>query len=203
MSDVSSRSRSTWSISQLRQNFCMEVCIMIEGRTIYLRPLSPSDIPVWAAWFNDPNVTEHMNKGAVPNTETAQAEFLAQLARSKTDVQFAIVAKGEDCLIGTIGIHKIDWIHRHGSISILVGDKAYWGRNIGTEAVELIVRHTFTKLNLHRLTAGMWSSNPGSRACFEKNGFLLEGTLRESFFRNGLYVDEHVMGLLRSEWESR
>ena len=175
---------------------------MIEGRTIYLRALTPVDIPVWASWFNDPDVTEHMNKGAFPNTETAQAEFLAQLSKSKTDVQFAIVTKEDGRLVGTIGIHKIDWIHRHGSISILVGDKAYWGRSIGTEAIELIVRHGFTKLNLHRLSAGMWASNEGSRRSFEKNGFHVEGTLRESFFGRGSYVDEYVMGLLKREWES-
>jgi diamine N-acetyltransferase len=47
----------------------------------------------------------------------------------------------------------------------------------------------------------MWGSNMGSRACFEKNGFKLEGTLRESFFYRGTYVDEYILGLLRREWE--
>ena len=175
---------------------------MIEGKTIFLRPFTTADIPVWAAWFNDPSVTEHMNKGAFPVAEHAQLEFFQNLSSSRTDTQLGIVLKEDNLLIGTIGIHKIDWIHRHGAISIVLGAKQCWGRGLATEAVGLIVRHAFTKLNLHRLTAGMWGSNMGSRACFEKNGFTLEGTLRESFFYRDTYVDEYILGLLRSEWEA-
>lgn len=142
-----------------------------------------------------------MNKGAFPNTETAQEKFLAELSRSSADLQFAIVAKQNDRLIGTIGIHEIDWIHRHGSISVVIGEKASWGQGLGSEAVSLIVRHAFRKLNLHRLTAGMWSSNLHCRSCFGKNGFQLEGTLRDSYFFDGRYVDHWVLGLLRDTWE--
>ena len=173
---------------------------MIEGKTIFLRPLTTEDIPVWAAWFNDPEVTEHMNKGMFPVAEHSQLEFFQGLSQSRTDVQLGIVLKEDNLLIGTIGIHKIDWIHRHGAISIVLGAKQSWGRGLATEAVGSIIRHAFTKLNLHRLTAGMWGSNIRSRACFEKNGFTLEGTLRESFFYRDSYVDEWILGLLRSEW---
>ena len=158
---------------------------MIEGTTIYLRPLGEADIPLWASWFNDPDVTMHMNKGAFPNSELAQREFLAQLSRSTSDLQLGIVVKENDRLIGTIGLHEIDWIHRHASISVVIGEKAYWGQNLGTQAVGIIVKHAFRKLNLHRLTAGMWSSNLHCRSCFGKNGFQLEGTLRDSYFFDG------------------
>jgi RimJ/RimL family protein N-acetyltransferase len=65
-----------------------------------------------------------------------------------------------------------------------------------------MVAHAFEKLNLHKVTAGMWASNVGSRRAFEKNGFRLEGTLRESFWAGDRFVDEWRLGLLRSEWEA-
>ena len=46
--------------------------------------------------------------------------------------------KKSDKLVGTIGIHNIDWIHRRGSISLLIGNRDYWGQNLGAEAVEML-----------------------------------------------------------------
>ena len=176
---------------------------MIEGKRITLRPLFPSDVSLWADWFNDPVVTEHMNKGAFPNTQARQVEFLENLSSSSRDVQYGIVIKKSDKLVGTIGIHNIDWIHRRGSISLLVGNRDYWGQNLGAEAVEMLVSHAFLKMNLHRLDAGMWSSNIAARRCFEKNGFLFEGTRSEYYYPRTGYVDKWVFGLLKPDWESR
>lgn len=174
---------------------------MMEGKRIYLRPFVKSDIPIWFEWFNDPLITEHMNKGVFPNTELAQEAYFNYLSKSKNDVQLAIILKENDSLIGIIGIHKIDWIHRHGDVSIVIGDRKQRSKGLATEAIALIVKHAFTKMNLRKLTAGMPSSNEASRKCFERNGFMLEGTRRQHFFYNGTYVDIHMLGLLREEWE--
>lgn len=173
----------------------------IDGEKIYLRPFTKSDIPIWVDFFNDSIVTEHMNKGAFPNTELEQEEFFNSLSKSRSDVQLAVVLKENDALIGIVGIHKIDWIHRHGDVSIVIGDTEYWGKGGATEAVALIAKHAFQKLNLRRLTAGTWASNIASRKCFEKNGFVLEGLFREHYFYKGTYVDCNRLGLLRSDWE--
>jgi len=173
----------------------------ISGKTLYLRALTRKDIPVWFDWFNASTVTDHMNKGAFPNTESLQENFFNDLSRSNTDIQLAIAVKENDALVGVVGIHKIDWIHRHGDISIVVGEKEYWGKGIASEAISLIVKHAFLKLNLYKLTAGMWSSNASSKRCFEKNGFVLEGTLKEQFWYKDSYVDEYRLGLLRRTWQ--
>lgn len=184
----------------IRENFMGNY--LCEGKRIGLRVLCEADISLWHAWFNDPAVTEHMNKGAFPVSAVSQEEHLQRISRSTTDVQLAIVSKESDTLIGIIGIHKIDWLHRHGDVSIVIGDPACWGQGKAAEAIALIVRHAFAKLNLHKLTAGMWSSNQSSRRCFEKNGFVHEGTVRQQFFFKDRFVDEIRLGLLRSEWEA-
>ncbi|MBI3126017.1 MAG: GNAT family N-acetyltransferase [Candidatus Tectomicrobia bacterium] len=176
---------------------------LLEGGKVFLRALTRADIPVWHAWFNSAEVTEHLNKGAFPVTEEAQADYLAHLSKSRADVQLGIGAKEGGQLIGVIGIHKIDWVHRHGDISIVIGDSRWWGKGAATEAIGLMVRHGFEKLNLHKLTAGMWATNEGSRRGFERNGFVLEGTLRQSYFHKTGYVDEWRLGLLRAEWEAK
>lgn len=175
--------------------------VFLEGDRIALRILMPEDLSVWHAWFNDAEVTDAMNKGIFPNTRQAQEDYLRELAKSKTDLQLAITTKEGGELVGVIGIHKIDWLHRRGDISIIIGEKKAWGKNYGTEAIDLMVKHGFERMNLHKITAGMWSSNEGSRRSFEKVGFVLEGTLRENYFRGDSYHNEYRYGLLRSEWE--
>jgi RimJ/RimL family protein N-acetyltransferase len=177
--------------------------VFLTGGRVLLRSLVPGDLSAWYAWFNDGEVTGAMNKGIFPNTFEAQRDYLRHLMESNTDLQLAITPKDESRLVGVIGIHKIDWLHRRGDISIVVGDRQSWGKGYGTEAIELMVRHGFERMNFYKITAGMWSSNEGSRRSFEKAGFVLEGTLRENYFRGGGYQDEYRYGLLRRDWESR
>ena len=175
----------------------------LEGKRIYLRSFCKADIPIWFDWFNDPHITAYMNKGIFPNTELIQEEHFNFISKSKNDLQLAIILKEHDQLIGTIGIHEIDWIHRQGDVSILIADKSQWGNRIATEAISLIVQHAFIKMNLKRLTAGMAVKNEGAKKCFENNNFILEGTRRKHRFCQGEYVDIYLLGLLREEWEQK
>ena len=36
---------------------------------------------------------------------------------------------------------------------------------------------------------------------YEKTGFVHEGALRQSIYRNGRYIDALLMSMLRSEWD--
>lgn len=163
-----------------------------------------TDIGLWYGWFNDQDVTDAMNKGIFINTVEAQEVHFKRVMSSREDIQFMVDVETDDGrhrIVGTIGIHKIDWVHRRGDVSVVVGDKDFRGKGVATEAIRLIVRHGFIKMNLRKLTAGMWASNTGSIRAFEKNGFALEGTLRENFHHRGIYVAEFRYGLLRPDWE--
>lgn len=175
----------------------------IEGTLIYLRPFSRQDISTWFNWFNDPLVTEHMNKGAFPNTEVAQEEYFHSLSKSKNDIQMAIAMKKDNHLVGCIGIHKIEWLHRRGDMSIVIGNRECWGKGIASEAIGLMTTHAFMKLNLNKLTAGVWATNTSSKKAFKKNGFIEEGILRQNFFYQGKYVDDIKLGIVREEWVGR
>lgn len=173
----------------------------MEGESLYLRGFEPSDLETWYQWFNNPEVTDLMNKGYYPNTIDTQTAFFQKLKESRFDIQLAIVTKEDNTLTGTIGLHRIDWIHRHGDVSVLVGNPRAFGRGIGTQAIGLICALAFRHLNLHKLTAGMWAPNHACRKSFEKNGFIHEGTLKEQFFYKGGWVDEFRYGLIRDSWK--
>ena len=188
------------------------------GHQTRLRALKAEDIPVWRDWFNSAEVTRNMNKGMFPVSEERQREIFDSLVRSRSDVQLGVVLKEgkgragsdpyggdgyeEGSLVGIVGIHKIDWIHRTGDMSIVIGEARCRGRGVGTEAIALMTAHGFEKLNLRKITAGMWATNEGSRRSFEKNGYLHEATIKESFFCESGYVDEYRLGIFRADWKS-
>ena len=45
-------------------------------------------------------------------------------------------------------------------------------------------------------------SKPAARSFYEKCGFTLEGTQRHAVYRDGRFVDVHLMSILRDEWQA-
>src|SRR4030042_3787654 len=103
----------------------------IKGKKIYLRLFKESDIRKWYKWFNDEEATCWMDKRRFPNTPEKQKEFLKRINNSDTDIQLAIINRKNDVLIGTVGLHKIDIVHRNADISIIIGERTYHGRKLG------------------------------------------------------------------------
>ena len=178
----------------------MKEPIFLEDEKVILRIFEENDIPIWTSWFNDPEVTEFMNKGIFPNSIREQKEHLQKIHLDKSTIQLAVINKENGVLAGIVALHKLNLIHRTGDISILIGDRRELRKSLATNAVALIVRHAFEKLNLNKLTAGMWSNNKGSEKCFIKNGFVSEGRKIQQYYYKMEYIDELNYGLLRSNW---
>ena len=85
-------------------------------------------------------------------------------------------------------------------IGIVIGEKEYWNQGYGTEAIVTVLRFMFTEMNLHRVMLRVFDFNHRAQRCYEKCGFVLEGRLRQSFYHQGQYCDELVMGLLRDDY---
>jgi ribosomal-protein-alanine N-acetyltransferase len=81
------------------------------------------------------------------------------------------------------------------TVGIWIGE-AFQGKGIGTRAIGELVLYAFGELTLHRLVAELFVDNWASRRAFEKNGFVLEGTTRESALKRGVARDQWLLGLV-------
>lgn len=81
--------------------------------------------------------------------------------------------------------------------------RPFWGQGIMTDAVRVFVEYAFARFELTRLTAHVFSNNVASARVLEKNGFKLEGHLRQHFFKDGKLLDAKVYGLLKGDETSR
>jgi RimJ/RimL family protein N-acetyltransferase len=113
---------------------------------------------------------------------------------------FQIRALAEDKLIGFIGLGGIRWPHGDAWVGIGIGERDYWGKGYGTDAMRIVLRYAFTELNLHRVTLDVFEYNPRGVRSYEKAGFKLEGRERGLVQREGRHYDAFCMGILRDEW---
>lgn len=148
----------------------------------------------YIAWLNDRETTRYLKTGRFP-----VAEEDIEIPSGKDCIRFSIVANDvtEEKYVGTITLHRIDWINRNGEIGYLIGDKKYWGKGMATEAIRLICEYAFYYLNLKKIIARVESENIGSMKVLEKNGFKLFGINPQNFFLDGKYLDTHMFYKLR------
>lgn len=172
----------------------------LEGERLYLREVRPSDVgEAYYRWVNDPEVTHGLESRFYPNSMESLREYVAAKTNDRNNVFLAIVLKDGDRHIGNIKLGPINWIHRLADIGLMIGEKDCWERGYGTEAIQVLARYAFEILNLHKLTAGCYGTNPQSGRAFEKAGFTREGIRRQHCFSNGSYVDVVLFGRLRGE----
>jgi RimJ/RimL family protein N-acetyltransferase len=112
---------------------------------------------------------------------------------------FSIRTLGDDKLIGFLGL-GLNLIHSEVWVGIGLGDRDYWGKGYGTDAMKLGVRYSFMELGAQRVSLGLHEYNLRALRSYEKAGFRLEGRTRQDMLREGKRTDTLWMGVLRDEW---
>lgn len=114
---------------------------------------------------------------------------------------FTIRTLADDRLLGFVEIEGVRWAHGDGVVGIGLGERAYWGKGYGTDAMRVMLRYAFTEMNLHRVSLDVFEYNPRAIRAYEKAGFVIEGRARQYLHRDGRRWDRIYMGILRAEWE--
>jgi RimJ/RimL family protein N-acetyltransferase len=114
---------------------------------------------------------------------------------------FAIETK-EGVHIGNTNLFNASPENRSSELGIMIGEKEYWSRGFGTDALTTLARFGFDEMNLNRIQLTVYSFNERAQAAYRKAGFVEEGRLRQAMYRQGVYHDILVMGLLRDEFEA-
>jgi ribosomal-protein-alanine N-acetyltransferase len=153
-------------------------------------------------WVNDPDVTWRTLIGDIPITRLAEEQFFdhaSELGPHPTELHLAIETLDDPPEhVGMVGIHKIDYRHRHGEVGIMIGRTALWGRGFGSDALATITRYAFEVLGLEVLVAGVMADNVGSRKAIEKAGYERVGCIPQFYWKRGARHDSILYARLRS-----
>ena len=170
------------------------------GPRLYFRPLEREDAPRLAAFVNHPEARRLLLVHR-PMSVGQEVAFVEGLASRPHDIIFGIVLRDGDRLIGTTGLHELDFRNRRAVFGLQIGELSEWGKGYGTEATRMAVDYAFGTLNLNRVELQVLENNTAGIRVYEKVGFRREGVLRQHIHVDGAYVNTLVMGILRSEWQ--
>lgn len=180
---------------------------MLKGERVTLRGVRRDDLLRLWEFNNDPEV-EIAGGGDPPmpqSLERLEAEYDESVKKGGRDgTTFAIEADGK--LIGQCGLHGFNDLHgvvHRCDLGISIGDKDYWGRGYGREAITLLVDYAFTYWNVQRVGLQVLATNERAIRSYQAVGFIEEGRLRRHMWSNGNYVDGVCMSILREEWQAR
>jgi RimJ/RimL family protein N-acetyltransferase len=117
----------------------------------------------------------------------------SQKGTESGEYNFAIEDIKTEKYIGGCGIHKVNWLTRVATVGMMIGDKDYWGKGYGTDAMKVLMKFIFEDMNMNKIRLSVFSFNERAKRCDEKCGFQVEGILKKEIFKEGKYYDEIIM----------
>jgi [ribosomal protein S5]-alanine N-acetyltransferase len=155
---------------------------------VSLAPLGIDDVTDdYVSWLNDPETTKDTEQSGMNHDRCSVAAYVETNLAAPQSALWKISVEGRH--VGNIRLSGFGLPHHRGQIALIIGHSTHRGRGIGTEAVRLLSGHCFSVMGLHKLTAGIYSTNIGSRRAFEKASFHLEATLKSHACRDGRFID--------------
>ncbi len=178
---------------------------MLKGEKVVLRAIERSDLKRQWEFNNDVEV-ELAGGGDPPMPQSLarlEAEFDERARPGGRDgASFAIEADGK--YIGQCGLRFegiVETTAQTCELGIAIGDKDYWGRGCGRDAVRVLLDYAFRLRNCHKVWLRVNGNNERAIRAYRACGFVEEGRLRQHVWGDGQYLDLIYMGILREEWE--
>ena len=154
---------------------------------------SLGELTLWMPWPKEHRTLEDSEA----SVRRARARFVA-----REDLMLLLSLKGTETLVGSSGLHRIDW----GVPKFEIG---YWcrtrfaGQGYVTEAVRGISAFAFEALEARRVEIRCDSRNLPSARVAERAGFRLEGELRNNELDTGGHLrDTLVYAMIPDEHEA-
>jgi len=171
---------------------------MITSNKIRLREKRLSDAQDDYEWRSDPELAYLDAAPLITITfQTYLADYTSMLKyRFLNRHRFAIdTLDGKH--IGNCGYYGIDETKGEAELGIMIGNRKYWDKNYGTEAVSTLVNYIFSRTKLNRIYLKTLESNGRAQRCFQKCGFTTYDHVTRDKYN---FV---LMELHREQWQEQ
>ena len=170
--------------------------IEVRGEKVVLREKRISDAMKDYSWATDSELSEL--DAASPMRLTFQQALMMyeeELSHSSPQRQrFAIDTLGGEH-IGNCMFYDLNESMGETELGIMIGDRRYWSKAYGTDAVKTLLRYIFTHTKLKRVYLHTLDWNIRAQKSFAKAGFTPIGPIKKHGLR---FV---AMEVLRPDWE--
>jgi len=173
---------------------------VLSGGMVTLRDLRASDAASLFALLTTEEVARFISPP--PTTVEGFEKFIAWTHRQREAgkyVCFAVTVKGFDTAIGIFQVRDLATGFDTAEWGFAIGSQ-FWGTGVFEAGAKLVLEFTFNTIGVRRLEARAAVKNGRGHGALVKMGAVQEGVLRQSFEKNGRYLDQVLFAILRSDW---
>jgi ribosomal-protein-alanine N-acetyltransferase len=173
---------------------------VMTSANVTLREMRLSDAPSLLAMLTTEEVARFISP---PPTTVEGFERFIMWAHAERQAGryacFAVVPKGMDTAVGIFQVRQLEPTFGTAEWGFAMGS-AFWGSGIFMEGGKMMLDFAFETIGVHRLEARSAVRNGRGNGALRKIGASCEGVLRQSFLRNGEYLDQQIWSILGTDW---
>ena len=161
---------------------------ILRTNRLLLRQFMDADIPDVFKALSNPEVLKYYGVSYETLEATKdQMKFFSDLEKNRTGIWWTICSADNKIFYGAAGINDMKKDHRKGELGFWLL-KEHWRKGFMAEALPIVLKYAFDKLNLHRIEAIVENENIASKKTIEKLGFDCEGIMKECEIKNGKFI---------------
>lgn len=164
----------------------------LTGTHILLRALEPTDLDFLYLLENDESVWEISNTTA-PYSKYVLKQYLDNAHKDiyeAKQLRLVICTRDQQRPIGFVDLFEFDPKHRRVGIGIVIFAEEDRGKGYAREALELVCRYAFTRMEVHQIFANITADNSRSIQLFEHLGFRQAGVKKDWIISGPGFKDE-------------
>jgi len=172
---------------------------IVPGERIYFSHVRRSDLPAFAVWFADLELTAYLGISGMSFMPEHEERWYESVVEGRDLKTYAIVVREGQRVIGSISLQNINQRNGVAELGIAIGDKNAWGKGYGSEAVRLMTDYGLTFCGLHTVYLSLVDFNQRGHHAYLKAGFKEAGRLREFYLIDGRRYDKIYMDCTRAD----
>ena len=172
---------------------------------VYLRRADRDDLDRIVEWMEDPDFQRFLYGDPTRSPKQIREQIVGMLGRTAGHMLptgVYLMVDSDEGPLGLLSLHNISWRNRSCSVDLYLGNKNRRNRFVGALAFFLAMEYAFDELNMHRVSAFIYSFNKPSWRVMELSGAKRELTLKDHVARDGELHDMYGYGFLRPEYEA-
>lgn len=166
---------------------------------LILRKFKEDDyIEMFENWASNENVSKNAGWPVHKNSSITRdlVKIWVNEYQNENVYNWIITHKKTNKAIGSITVVSKDMKNRVCEIGYNIGEK-WWNNGYATEALKVVIDYLFSLDLFDVITASCFEDNIASKRVLEKNGFMLEGILRNRVIVNNVKKNLLQFSLLK------
>lgn len=175
---------------------------MLQTERLLIRPIGINDAEAVFKYKSSKEITKFQGKSfdSIDEVKELINSNPTEMNIEDTWYQLVLIKRDSNEVIGDIGMHFIGPENMQLELGITIAQKHH-KMGFASEAIKALLEYAFQKLNKHRVIASLDPENSASVSLFKSLNFRKEAHFKASYFQNGIWKDDLVYAMLKSEYK--